>query len=105
MIYTCTFQTYLEELPNGTVVLGATADTSENNMHLANGGLTMLGIDNSLLTFRSSMAFIAKKGYPDDLVLKCNERYDGPSFVMAAVSFLPGKKHDVFLSHGSGPVY
>ena len=60
---------YLQQLDDGTVIVGVTADEPSKNLSGALPTLQELGVDVSDVGFRGSFAFIAQKGYPDKTVL------------------------------------
>ena len=60
---------YLQQLDDGSVIVGVTADEASRNLSSALPTLREFGVDVADVEFRGSFAFIAQKGYPEKTVL------------------------------------
>jgi len=61
---------YLQQLDDGSVIVGVTADEASRNLSSALPTLREFGIDVADVGIRGSFSFIAQKGYPDKTVLR-----------------------------------
>merc|ERR1712055_692287 len=67
-------------LPQGTRLAVITRDEFSKNLGAAAAAtLTAMGVDLSLKEYRSSMAFLAEKGYPKFTQQNANKRKMGPT--------------------------
>jgi len=61
---------YLEKVPDGTVLIGITTDEAANYLAKALPALLDFGVDVSDVQFQGSFGFIAQKGFPEKTVLR-----------------------------------
>jgi len=61
---------YLEKVPDGTVLIGVTTDEASNYLAEALPALLDLGVDVGDVQYQGSFGFIAQKGFPEKTVLR-----------------------------------
>ena len=70
---------YIDRQTEGTVIIGSSADEISKHLPVARDALESMGVDTSKVTYRSSLAFVAKKGDPHFIQLDSAEKNKGPT--------------------------
>ena len=91
---------YLQQVSDGSVVVGVSNDEATRNLDNALSTLQQLGANVSDVRFRGSYAFVAQKGYPAKTVLRKvlteAETAVNPAALQAVIA---GILHDVTANH------
>ena len=81
---------FLDEVPNGTVIVGITADEAVHSLSEALPALSEIGVDVDDVQYRGSFGFIAQKGFPEktmtDKALTEEESNTNPANFIAKLS-------------------
>jgi hypothetical protein len=62
--------TYLQSVPNNTILIGISGDEATNNLQPAWSTLAAIGAPVSDVAYRGSFVFVAQKGYANKTILR-----------------------------------